>query len=243
MLGRRCVGERRASFGRAIGRVAAVASGATLALVAISSRAFPQNTRDRSEAQPKAGADAQKPDDLAQLLAEERRECDRLRRRGEVAAADKRLTELLDETPADAESRTLRALCRLDLGKYDEAVDEARRATADARAVAGDAGRTLRAACARNLAAMLSTLGRAKEAAAALDEAARDLAPALDAADAWAVGSTAWQLGDRKRARLVLAQGASTSDAQGWRGLLARALCQRRLGDLGPASELSLIHI
>lgn len=213
----------------------ALALGA-LVVRAPAARGAPVQSGDRPQTTTGATG-AQKPDELAQLLAEERRECDRLRRRGEVAAADKRLTELLDETPTDAESRTLRALCRLDATKYDEAVEDARRAVADARTATGDAGRALRAACARNLASILALLGRAKEAQAALEESTKDLAPALDASDAWAVGSIAWQLGDRKRARAVLEQGAQTSDAQSWRGLLARGLCQRRLGDLGPASE------
>jgi tetratricopeptide (TPR) repeat protein len=201
---------------------------------------------------PAATAPAQDPAELQALIAEERAECDRLRRRGETAAAERRLTEILDETPGDAESRTLRALSRFDAGEYGPALEDATRAAADASAAAnasavGDANAAsvangpnagaVRAQCARNLALVLTTTGHARDAIAALEKSARDLSPAIDARDAWSMGDALWSAGDRKGARETLTRGAQTSDAQDWTGLLARGLCQRRLGMLEAASQ------
>jgi tetratricopeptide (TPR) repeat protein len=220
---------------------------------------------------PAAKPTAQDPNDVAALIAEERNECDRLRRRGETSAAEKRLTEILDETPGDAEARTLRALCRFDSADYAAALDDARRALEDALAPGGAPTQTpggapgqapgrapgqpavgaaststspaatsssaLRSLCARDLARVLAMTGHAREAAQSLARVERDLALDNDARDAWALGDVLWQAGERKRAKEILGRGTRTPDQQPWSGLLARGLCQRRLGELEAASQ------
>lgn len=183
-------------------------------------------------------------DDDRALLAEERAECDRLRRRGDLRAAVRRLGELLDEDPADAESLVIRARCRFDEADYERALADARAAFDAASTTAGasrDASKTApgdaRAAALRVEAEVLTALGRANEARARLSSQKAALAPAIDARDAWAIGSAAWAAGARDEARTALDLGASTGDAQSWDALLARGECEHRLGRLEAASK------
>ncbi|MFN0244809.1 MAG: tetratricopeptide repeat protein [Planctomycetota bacterium] len=174
--------------------------------------------------------------DDQELLAAERAECDLLRRRGRASEAQRRLAELLEETPADAEARALLARCLADRGEYATALTEARRALADA-AGSTRSGESVRALCAREVLATLLVLGRALEARelAAAEEAR--LSPARDARDAWLLAQTAKLAGDRARWKALLESGAGSGADQPWDGLLARARCQRELGLLAPASE------
>lgn len=211
-------------------------------------------------AQFRAASDTLSPqdkDDDAALIAEERRECDRLRRRGEARKAERRLTELLDENKGDAESFLLRARCLVDQAQLSKALDDVHAATAILSGPASaqqsgsspkdadpksaearsDSVRRLRAEALRIEAEILGTLGRASEAVALLEKGASTLAPALDARDAWVLGESAWRAGQRDRARTFLAQGADTGDDQPWDGLWARGECQQRLGRLEAASQ------
>jgi tetratricopeptide (TPR) repeat protein len=167
--------------------------------------------------------------ELAELLEEERRDADRLRRRGDRRRALRTLDEHLDEDPDDAASRTLRALCRADEGDLAGALEDAGRALRDAEEP--DTARR----CARNLAHLLVTAGRPAEAVAVLDAAA--LEAESDARDAWALGRALWEAGERTRANEALRAGVEGDASAEWDGLLARGLCERRLGHLERASR------
>lgn len=173
--------------------------------------------------------------ELQTLLEDERREADLARRRGAVQKAVRTLEELLDEDAQDAASRTLLARCYLDQADYPRAEAAARRAFDDARRQATPSG--LRAQCARNLAEVELVLGRAQEALATLTSEAEQLAPAVDARDAWVLARALLASGARTEATQNLALGAATGSDQDWEGLLARAACQRRQGDLSAASH------
>lgn len=168
--------------------------------------------------------------ELEELLRLEREDADQARRRGELRRALRVLDEHLDEEPGDAHSRTLRALCRADQGRLDDALEDARRALADA---AGDP--ELERTCARNLAQLLLVQGEASEAVAVLDVEALD--PSGDARDAWVLGSALWAGGERDRARDLMRAGMDGDPGRDWERLLARARCERRLGFLERASR------
>ena len=175
---------------------------------------------------PPAAQDVQ----LEDLLAEERRDADRMRRRGDLRRAQRTLREHLEEDPADAASRTLLALCLADSAELAEALVEARRALEDAPPE-GDLWR----ACARNLAALLLTAGRYREALDVLQEA--PLEPSVDARDAWMLGRALQSAGEGGRAAGVLRVGLESDAGGSWERLLARARCERRLGLLERASR------
>jgi len=181
---------------------------------------------------PRAGASPPQDQDpeLEQLLAEERRDADRLRRRGDLRRAERTLAEHLDEDPADAASRTLMALCRADAGEWTEALAEARRALEDAPP-AGDLARE----CARNLGSLLLTLGRYDEALDVLEAA--PLEPGVDPRDAWVLGRALRSTGEVGRALEVLRVGLEGDAGSSWELLLGRARCERRLGFLERASR------
>lgn len=167
-----------------------------------------------------------RPQDEA-LLPEERREVDRMRRRGERADALDILDEVLGEAPGDAWSRLLRARCLRDLCTWDEALAEAER-TFTAAEVGGD--RELLAAAARLWAELLVDLGRPQEALGVLDRAGAALAPAQDARDAWALGRALGEAGRRAEAREAYLAGSAAAGPPTWNGLFARARCERALG-------------
>ncbi len=186
------------------------------------------------------------------VLADERAECDLLRRRGEARKAIRRLDDLIEEDPGDAQAWLQRAQCQLDSADYDAAIADARAAFEKAGARPGATGKDaapasskdsaaqpaqIKAAALRVNAEALVTLGRADEALALLTQDKTILAPALDARDAWALGTAAWEAGQRDTARGYLEQGATTGDDQDWTGLLARGRCLRRLGRLEGASQ------
>lgn len=171
------------------------------------------------------------------IVAEERIECDRIRRRGDVKGALRRIDELLDEHPQDVEALVVRALCRFDQSNYAAALKD----TALARDAAGKTPAL--ALALRTEARILTEVGRAGEAVDMLEKATGALNPAVDARDAWALGSAAWTAGRRATALRVLASGAGTGDDQTWDGVYARGLCQHRLGNLEDASKSFVLSL
>lgn len=178
----------------------------------------------------------QEDEELEALLAMERTEADRLRRRGSIKKAISQLTELIDDEPGDAASRAIRARARLDLAQYERALRDAERALEDALKINRDGGGDLRALCARVLAEVLLETGRSSEALDALNRIESDLDATARARDAWVLGRVLEELGRREESRGVLRQGARIASGD-WRELLARGQCQRRLGQLRAASE------
>ncbi|MDP6762860.1 MAG: tetratricopeptide repeat protein [Planctomycetota bacterium] len=170
--------------------------------------------------------------ELEALLAAERAEADRLRRRGDLRRAGRILAEHLRDEPSDAASRLLRGRLARERSDHEAALEDLRRALADA---AGDSGAG-EAACARELADLLLELGRAEEATAVLARARASLSPATDSRDAWIEARVQGASGRREAARSTLRQGADAG-ASGWTSLLARARCQRALGRLEKAQR------
>lgn len=166
-----------------------------------------------------------------QLVDEALREADRDRRRGALSAALRSAEDQLEETPRHAGALLLRARCKADSAEYTAALEDARAALEAARG----SERALVPDALRLAAGLLLELGRSAEAARLLDGQALD--PEHDARDAWTLGRLAWVRGDRPAARVFLQAGARTGEEQGWEGLLERARCQRKLGDLSAASE------
>ena len=174
-------------------------------------------------------------DDEDALIAQEREEADLLRRRGRYQDALVLTEELLEDDEEDAATLTVRARVRLDQGDLRRAEATAEEAlelaTTDAQ----------RAAAGRMLIDVLTRVGRPGDALPVLDAARDDapfLRPAEDPADAWAYVQLRDAVGDRQGAEGFARDGAATDPAAGdWRGLLARARCQRRAGMLRAASE------
>jgi len=171
-------------------------------------------------------------EELERLLAQERAEADLSMRRGELQQALRLLDAHLDDEPADAASRALRARCRFQRGEHAEALADARQALADA----GQAPRALRAECARTLVELELAYGDYAGALATLDARADVLDPATDPRDAWILGRALWEAGDRDAARRVLDLGVSAPREGDWRALLAKARCERAAGRLERAS-------
>ncbi len=193
------------------------------------------------EAEPAAQSGAQsEADEEEALIAAERAEADLLRRRGDYIAALKITDDLLDEDEEDAETLGLRARIRFDRGE----LGRAERTALEALAAASDAEG--RAQAARVLSATLIRVGRASEVVPVL-EATRFadgkggsafLMPDSDARDAWMYVTLRDAVGDREGAERYARTGAGTNpDPSDWRGLLAKAKCQRRAGMLPGASQ------
>jgi len=166
-----------------------------------------------------------------QLVEEALREADRDRRRGEIAAALRTAEEMLAENPGDARALLLRARCAADQSRDQAALEDGKLALEAAR----KAFPTLLAPALCFQAERLLVLGRVAEAAALL--APERLEPARDGRAAWTLGRVAWARGAREEARTWFKSGAATPDEQPWEGLLGKARCQRKLGDLSGASE------
>ena len=180
-------------------------------------------------------------EELEALLAAERAEADRLRRRGSWSTARRILSQHLEDEPTDAESRMLRARLSFDESEYDKARSDAERALKDARDQA--LAPAVRASCARVLAELELELGRASEALAVLDANGEVLSIGTDARDAWLRYRVLRELGLRDAADEALQRGLSSSKDQGWEGLLARAMCERAAGRLERSFEtIDLAH-
>ncbi len=190
-----------------------------------------------SIARPAPAQVPQEPAGAERLAAEELRQVALMVRRGEARKAIRDLEDILADHPSDADVRTLLARARFDQAAYVPALADAARALADAPQAGTAETRGLRAACARSLSRILLAIGRASDAAVALEKESANLSPDADARDAWALGSALWEAGRRERAREVLEVGTKTPDEQPWDGLLARGLCQRRMGEIEAASK------
>ncbi len=175
--------------------------------------------------------------ELEALLAEERAEADRERRRGNHRKARGLLSELLEDDPDDLSSRVLLARVRWETGDLERALAEARRAYDGALARTGPEHRAIRAASARTLAAFLLELGRFAEADEVLRRVLADLRPGEDARDALVLGRALRGSGEAERAEEVLTEGANTPADAGWQLLLAKARCERELDWLERASR------
>ena len=175
--------------------------------------------------------------ELAAALAGERREADRLRRRGETAKAQKGLTELLNDDLADAAARVLRGMLRMDECDWEAARKDLERGLKDAAGLADAAGaRMWTAQALRQLLSLELTQGRSEAAGELAGARSKDLAPAVDARDAWVLARTAGALGRREQRLELLRQGAAATCGI-WEEWLARARCERALGNLEAASR------
>lgn len=174
-------------------------------------------------------------EDIEALIAAERAEADLLRRRGRMTEALKITDELLDEDEEDPLTLAVRGHIRLDRGE----LARAERTAAEALELAETDEE--RAAAAHVVAEVLLRTGRAGEVLSTLEELAGDasfLVPGERAQDAWLLASVRDGLGDRAGAERMARTGAATDPGSSdWRGLLARARCQRRSGMLEAASR------
>lgn len=179
----------------------------------------------------------QDPAQLERELAGERREADRLRRRGETAKALHSLTELLNDDPRDVPARVLRGRVRADEADWDGARKDWTKALADKEQLSGPDARSWVAAGARELATLELCLGRPSAARELLTRESSALSPAGDTRDAWVLARTARELGEREVSRTNLALGAANEGDKTWEQWLAKARCERALGDLEAASR------
>ncbi len=174
------------------------------------------------------------------LIAAERAEADLLRRRGNFVDALSITDDLLDEDEEDSATLAVRAHIRLDRGELDRAEDTALEALAAAKDTAS------RARAARVLSRVMVRRGKAEGVIPVLE--ATQFAdgkggqaftmPDSDARDAWMYVGIRDALGDREGAERLARIGAGTNpDPSDWRGLLAKAQCQRRAGMLPAASQ------
>lgn len=171
--------------------------------------------------------------ELEALLAAERTEADRLRRRGEWAAAKRLLGEHLRDEETDAESRLLLARVWLDQGEWAKAERDARGALEDCP----EGARRTRAAIVRTLADLLNRLGRDAEAQELLVTEEACLAPREDPRDAWILAEVRRRLHGAGEAEALYRLGAGAPSGQGWEALLAQARCLRRLDRLEDADR------
>ncbi|QDV06833.1 hypothetical protein Poly30_23490 [Planctomycetes bacterium Poly30] len=174
------------------------------------------------------------------LVAAERAEADLLRRRGDLVGALAITDELLDDDEEDALTLAVRARIRFDRGE----LERAEKTVLEALAAARDA--ESRAAAGRVLADVLVRLGRAPEVLPLLEAVQFEdgkggkpfLSPDTDPRDAWMLVTLKDAVGDRAAAEQFARTGAGTNPAEDdWRGLLAKARCQRRAGLLAAASQ------
>ena len=184
-----------------------------------------------------AGQDAAARDEraeLVELLAEERVESDRLRRRGQGRAALRLLDEHVEDDPGDADALALRARVQFDLGHYAEARGDALAAWECAR----DTGGPTATAAALELARQRIEFGEAASAVALLEDPRAGLAPELHGAEAWLLARALREAGRRAESAEQLTAGARTAAAQDWRDLLGKGRCLRALGRFQTASEV-----
>lgn len=209
---------------------------ALLPLLVLAHLAQLATTAPAAPAAPRPSVQDDFDEELRALLAEERVEADRLRRRGEVRDALRILSEHVDEEPSDTRARTLRALCWVEESDWERALADARRAFDECLAAGTPGEADHLAETARNLANVLTELGRDGEALAALESAGGAIRPETDARDALALGGALLEAGRREEAFDAFRAGAGTGDDQVWQALVAKARCQQRLGRLERAS-------
>ena len=175
-------------------------------------------------------------DELEELLAEERDEADRLRRRGRLAEARRLLTVHLDDDPGDWRSRALRALCYRDGGDWSRAESELLEAL-ESGASTGAPAEALHP-MQMDLAEDLIQRGRADEALQRLSAGAPGTKTIQPARQGYLRGVALLELGSRQGARdafqSVVFMGPDSMD---WMQLLYRAKCERAIGQLEAATE------
>lgn len=175
--------------------------------------------------------DPKAPDaEAAALIAEELRQDALEIRRGQARKAIGSLEEILAEDAGNVRARILLSEALWEKGDPLPALSAAEKATSDA-AAAPD----LRRPAAIALARILTALGRPSDAVETLEKAG--IATPKSAEEAWATGSALWAAGRREPAKAALAQASKSPDSGAWQELLARGLCERRLGDLEAASR------
>ena len=167
-------------------------------------------------------------------LALEREDLDRRRRRGDRAALAE-IAEWAAEEPQDARLAVLLGWALRDAGRWKEAREAAERALEASR----EAALPVRSAAARLWLQLALDVGESAEASARLESFAGSLQSARDARDAWLAGRVTVESGDLEGAR-KLWQGASRDESTDWERQLARARCERALGDLVGASATLL---
>lgn len=167
-------------------------------------------------------------------LALERHDLDRRRRRGDRAALAE-IAEWAAEEPQDARLAVLHGLALSDAGRWKEAREAAERAWLAAREEAPP----VRSAAARLWLQLALAVGESAEASARLASLAAAMDVASDARAAWLAGQVKVHSGDLAGAR-TLWQGALRDESADWERQLARARCQRALGDLVGASATLL---
>ena len=182
--------------------------------------------------------------ELEAWLVEARQDADRLRRSGAVGEARSALAELLSDEPGDWRSRVYLAALELDLGRFEEALQGARRVAREAEAEGAPGAPEARAAWRIELETLLE-LGRYAEGRERFEAlAAAGLGPEQSASLAelgarlnLGAGQRARALELRERARAA-APGAAAA-LPGGRALEAlwRARSLRAAGELGPASN------
>jgi tetratricopeptide (TPR) repeat protein len=177
--------------------------------------------------QPLAASQADQ--ELEELLALERGEADRLRRRGDFAEARRLLGGHLRDEEEDSASRALLARVYFDEAEWGRAEDHAGRAYDDAMSVAQRVG------AGRVWVELLLELGRSAEAEALLRRFEGDLSPDMDARDALLLAEVRQAMGEAEAAGVLLNKGRSAR-ATTWEQHLARARCLRALGDLEGAA-------
>lgn len=160
----------------------------------------------------------------------ERADLERRRRRGD-RAAQAEIAEWAAEEPQDARLQTMAGLALRDAGRWSDARKAAERALELSR----EAGAEVRGAAARLWLLLALDVGDADAARARREELATRLDPARDARDAWLSARLSELSGDLTAAR-ALWQGASRDESADWERQLARARCERALGDLVSAS-------
>lgn len=165
-------------------------------------------------------------------LALARDEAERLRRRGDPRAAA-RARELLDDDESDFVARGVLARCLADQSLWDEAVSQAERALVDSAA----APRETRAELARIVLDLRLERRQLDETRRLRSELDAVLQPASDARDAWRLGRLALAEADRESAAKHFTNGARDNSKDAWERLLAKARCERALGDLAAASR------
>ena len=170
-------------------------------------------------------------------LESERREADRLRRRGETAKALRSLSELLSDDLKDVEARILRARVRADEADWAAARKDWTKALEDKAGWKAPDAPAWIAAAARELATLELTLGNPKAAREVLAKQSAVLDAAADPRDAWVLSRVALGLGERDASRSALQLGAAGDGADQWERWLAKARCERALGDLVAASR------
>jgi len=173
-----------------------------------------------------------------ELLRELREDVRRSLRHGQLELVREDLEGLLEEAPGDLLLLALRGRLKFEECDYEGALEDGRAALDEALG-GGDELRPSSdglARIARELADQLVELGDPGAALKTLESVGAALQPDSDARDAWTRGRALAAAGRREESRGVLRAGAQVG-FQRWDQALAKARCQRALGDIRSAAE------